>query len=165
VGKQVECDMLFAAADTLLKNMDAHTDDIAVCRRTHQLYKEVAVPMAKTLVSETPIMISREPFQLFANHTKFLLNCILYERQVAHAKKDNLLALHYLDTQNIHGHDSHEHLLRFGGSHPQREGFEQTLIDIFAVTGQYDRLQSMVDTRISRKRGDNWWGQGSSFAI
>jgi pentatricopeptide repeat protein len=50
-------------------------------------------------------------------------------------------------------------LARIGGSHAQREVFEDTLLETYIRAGMYDEAKSMLDERLSRRSSvrDTYW--------
>ena len=52
-----------------------------------------------------------------------------------------------------------EHLPRIGGSHAQREVFEDTILESYIRSGQYDNAQDLLNTRLKRRTSvrDELW--------
>lgn len=59
-------------------------------------------------------------------------------------------------------------LARIGGSHAQREVFEDTLLETFIRAGRYDDAKDMLDERLSRRssvRDTYWYGRLEAEAV
>ena len=59
-------------------------------------------------------------------------------------------------------------LARIGGSHAQREVFEDTLLETYIRAGRYDEAKSMLDERLSRRssvRDTYWMGRLEAEAV
>ena len=59
-------------------------------------------------------------------------------------------------------------LARIGGSHAQREVFEDTLLETYIRAGRYDEAKAMLDERLSRRssvRDTYWMGRLEAEAI
>ena len=59
-------------------------------------------------------------------------------------------------------------LARLGGSHAQREVFEDTLLETYIRGGMYDEAKSMLDERLSRRssvRDTYWLGRLEAEAV
>ena len=59
-------------------------------------------------------------------------------------------------------------LARIGGSHAQREVFEDTLLETYIRAGRYDEAKSMLDERLSRRssvRDTYWLGRLEAEAV
>ena len=52
-----------------------------------------------------------------------------------------------------------EHLPRIGGSHAQREVFEDTILESYIRSGRYDKAQDLLNTRLKRRTSvrDELW--------
>ena len=55
-----------------------------------------------------------------------------------------------------------EQLPRIGGSHGQREVFEDTILESYIRAGRFDRAQDLLTTRLKRRtsvRDELWLGR------
>ncbi|CAI8056889.1 hypothetical protein GBAR_LOCUS30982 [Geodia barretti] len=59
-------------------------------------------------------------------------------------------------------------MARIGGSHAQREVFEDTLLESYVRAGMYDEAKSMLEERLSRRsspRDTYWMGRLEAQAV
>ena len=60
-----------------------------------------------------------------------------------------------------------EQLPRLGGSHAQREVFEDTILESYIRAGRFDKAQKLLDTRLKRRtsvRDELWMGRTDAVA-
>ena len=73
----------------------------------------------------------------------------------------------YDEAANLMG-PTYPMLARIGGSHAQREVFEDTLLETYIRAGRYDEAKSMLDERLSRRssvRDTYWMGRLEAEAV